>query len=95
MQANTAQYPSHQKLLGLLRTAGEELLDVPLYYTLSGLSRTLKASSPKMRMLRDAIVNAGFRVSQTHCNAEGIKTDAPPEVRSLAPSDCLLSAIAG
>jgi tRNA (guanine26-N2/guanine27-N2)-dimethyltransferase len=65
-----------------LRAAREELPDVALYYTISGLSKTVKATSPKMSVLRDAIVNSGFRVSPTHCNCEGVKTDAPPEVRS-------------
>lgn len=82
MQANKQQYPSHAKLLGLLRAVQEELPDAPLYYTLSGLCRSVKASSPKMDVLRHAIVNAGYRASNTHCNSEGVKTDAPPEVRA-------------
>lgn len=80
VQANKQQYPSHAKLLGLLRAVQEELPDAPLYYTLSGLCRSVKASSPKMDVLRHAIVNAGYRASNTHCNSEGVKTDAPPEV---------------
>ena len=46
MQANTAQYPAHAKLLGLLRAVREELVDVPLYYTISGLSKTVRFQQP-------------------------------------------------
>jgi tRNA (guanine26-N2/guanine27-N2)-dimethyltransferase len=81
VQCNKEQYPSHAKLLGLLRAAREELPDTPLYYTISGLCRTVKCTSPKMNVLHAAIVGAGYRASATHCNCEGIKTDAPPEVR--------------
>jgi tRNA G26 N,N-dimethylase Trm1 len=80
MQRNKMAYPSHAKLLGLLRAVQEELVDVPLYYTMSGLSKTLRASTPKMDALCNAIAHAGYRVSLTHCSVEGIKTDAPPEV---------------
>jgi hypothetical protein len=31
-------------------------------------------------MVRSAIYNAGFRASQSHCDADALKTDAPPRV---------------
>lgn len=80
IKANKEQYPAHAKVLGLLTAVQEELLDSPLYYTISSLARTFKATSPKMALLRNALVNAGYAASPTHCNKEGIKTDAPPQV---------------
>lgn len=92
-QGNKAQYPSHAKLLGLLRAAREELQDVPLFYTISGLCRTVKCTSPKMDVLHGAIVAAGYRASGTHCHIGGIKTDAPPEVQRPLRSSTALSKV--
>lgn len=71
----------------MLECLQEELHEVPLYYTLTGLATTLKVDTPKHDTLRNALVNAGYRVSGTHCNPNGVKTDAPPEVRCLRPVD--------
>jgi tRNA (guanine26-N2/guanine27-N2)-dimethyltransferase len=81
MQRNIHGYPAGEKLLGLLRSVLEEL-DVPLFYTMSGLSKLLRCSSPSMDALCNAITSAGYRVSLTHCSIDGVKTDAPPDVRS-------------
>jgi tRNA (guanine26-N2/guanine27-N2)-dimethyltransferase len=83
LQANPDRFPAHVKLTGMLTCVTEELPETPLYYTLSGLARTLKVESPKMEKLRNALVNAGYHVSGTHCNPAGVKTDAPPEVACL------------
>jgi tRNA (guanine26-N2/guanine27-N2)-dimethyltransferase len=82
MQRNKHEYPAGEKLLGLLRSVQEELEDVPLFYTMSGLSKVLRCNSPSMDALCNAITSAGYRVSLTHCSSEGVKTDAPPDVRS-------------
>ena len=58
----------------------EELPDVPLYYTLPSLCETVHCSSPKMDDVRSALVNAGYRVSAFHKEADAIKTDAPNSV---------------
>lgn len=83
LQATTSSFPASAKLLGLLRAVQEELPDVPLYYTNAGLSRTLRCCNMKMNVLHGAVVAAGFHSSGTHCNKDGFKTDAPPEVRNL------------
>lgn len=80
MQANPDLFASRLKICGLLRAVLEELPDAPLYYTLSSLTRTLKCQGPKLITLSNALINAGYRVSNTHCNRGGVKTDAPPEV---------------
>ncbi|KRZ77433.1 tRNA (guanine(26)-N(2))-dimethyltransferase [Trichinella papuae] len=54
-----------------------ELPDVPLYYCLSRLAGILRLPTPKQRLFRSAILNAGFRVSSSHAYPTAIKTDAP------------------
>lgn len=80
VQDNQDVFASHLKICGMLRALLEELPDTPLYYTLASLTRTLKCQGPKMVTLSNALINAGYRVSNTHCNRSGFKTDAPPEV---------------
>ncbi|XP_031492720.1 probable tRNA (guanine(26)-N(2))-dimethyltransferase 2 isoform X2 [Nymphaea colorata] len=64
----------------LARTVSKELLDVPLYVSLHSLSATLKCESPSAVMFRSAVMNAGYRMSGTHANPLGLKSDAPMSV---------------
>uniref|UniRef100_A0A1I7Z762 tRNA (guanine(26)-N(2))-dimethyltransferase n=1 Tax=Steinernema glaseri TaxID=37863 RepID=A0A1I7Z762_9BILA len=68
---------THERVMGILSVISEELHDVPLYYEHDQLMNVVK--SPVMRILniRSAILHAGYRASITHCNAKGLKTDAP------------------
>ena len=45
----------------MLAQAADELPDVPLYYVLHDLSKTMKCEPPKMAVFRSAIINAGYR----------------------------------
>ena len=58
----------------------EELPDVPLYYTLDSVSSVFKLSVPSLVDFRSALLNAGYRVSLSHCHPLSVKTDAPPSV---------------
>lgn len=58
----------------------QELPDVPLFLSLHNLCSTLKCTSPSAVMFRSAVINAGYRVSGTHVNPLGLKTDAPMDV---------------
>ncbi|KAI4456709.1 n 2 n 2 -dimethylguanosine trna methyltransferase [Holotrichia oblita] len=69
-----------QRIQGVLSVILEELDDTPLYYTLEKLSGTLHVETPPMLTIRSAILNAGYKVSYTHCNKVSIKTDAPSKV---------------
>jgi tRNA (guanine26-N2/guanine27-N2)-dimethyltransferase len=69
-----------ERLHGLLTAVSEELPDVPLYYTLPSLCETVHCVSPKMDQVRAALINAGYRVSAFHKEADAIKTDAPNQV---------------
>ncbi|PAV75256.1 hypothetical protein WR25_17696 isoform B [Diploscapter pachys] len=67
---------THNRLLGVLTTVHEELDDVPLYYEAGQMMNICKSPMPKLINVRSAILNAGFRVSGSHCCPKGIKTDA-------------------
>lgn len=58
----------------------QELLDVPLFLSLHNVCGTLKCTSPSAVIFRSAVINAGYRISGTHVNPLGLKTDAPMEV---------------
>ncbi|KAL3924840.1 MAG: hypothetical protein SGILL_000795 [Bacillariaceae sp.] len=67
------------RLQGLLTSVSEEL-DVPLYYTMPGLTQTLKSPTPTNKEFKSAIINAGYKVSGFHKEPTAIKTDAPDQV---------------
>ncbi|KAE9413858.1 hypothetical protein Angca_010106, partial [Angiostrongylus cantonensis] len=67
---------THNRLLGVLTNVSEEL-DVPLYYEHDQLFNVVKCSVPKLIAVKSAILNAGFKVSGSHCNPRALKTDAP------------------
>ncbi|GJQ72207.1 hypothetical protein Trydic_g3298 [Trypoxylus dichotomus] len=69
-----------QRIQGVLNVILEELEEPPLYYTLERLSGTLHLETPPMLIIRSAILNAGYKVSYTHCNKSSIKTNAPGRV---------------
>ncbi|CAL5223126.1 g5591 [Coccomyxa viridis] len=80
LEADKGNFQAYSKVRGLLTSASEELPDVPLYYNLHTMCKTLRVTPPGNSTVRSAIVNAGYRVSGTHANPLGLKTDAPPEV---------------
>ena len=71
---------TYQRLAGLLSLISEELKDVIFYYTLPELASTLHATTPTLGDIQAALVNAGYRVSSFHHEANAIKTDAPPKI---------------
>lgn len=58
----------------------QELSDVPLFLSLHNLCATLKCTSPSAVIFRSAVINAGYRISGTHVNPLGLKSDAPMDV---------------
>jgi len=70
----------YKELHGLLTSCEEELDDVPLYYTMSNLAHTLSCQTPPINIFKSALINAGYRVSGYHKDAEAVKTDAPCSV---------------
>lgn len=74
------RYPAFDKLHSILTAVSEELVDVPLYLNLHSMSATLKCTPPSATLFRSAVANAGYRISSSHANPLGVKTDAPMEV---------------
>ncbi|XP_061472676.1 tRNA (guanine(26)-N(2))-dimethyltransferase [Rhineura floridana] len=78
--SNPGRFRTSQRIQGILSMVMEELSDVPLYYTLDNLSKTIRCSSPSLLQFRSALLQAGYRVSLSHACKNTIKTDAPPSV---------------
>ncbi|XP_010257973.1 PREDICTED: probable tRNA (guanine(26)-N(2))-dimethyltransferase 2 [Nelumbo nucifera] len=74
------RYPAYDRISAVLTTISEELLDIPLFVSLHSLCGTLKCTSPSAVMFRSAVINAGYRISGTHVNPLGLKSDAPMDV---------------
>lgn len=79
VSANPSRFHTSERIQGVLSVITEELLDVPLYYTLDQLSSTIHCSTPSLLQLRSALLHAGFRVSLSHACRNAVKTDAPTE----------------
>ncbi|XP_062106450.1 tRNA (guanine(26)-N(2))-dimethyltransferase 2-like [Humulus lupulus] len=71
------RYPAYDRISAILTTISEELPDAPLFLSLHNLCATLKCTSPSAVMFRSAVINAGYRISGTHVNPLGLKSDAP------------------
>ncbi|XP_024975103.1 probable tRNA (guanine(26)-N(2))-dimethyltransferase 1 [Cynara cardunculus var. scolymus] len=74
------RYPAFNRISAVLTTISEELPDVPLFLSLHNLCGTLKCTSPSAVVFRSAVINAGYRISGTHVNPLGLKSDAPMDV---------------
>ncbi|KAL6994114.1 methylamine--glutamate N-methyltransferase [Sarracenia purpurea var. burkii] len=74
------RYPAYDRIYAVLTTISEELPDVPLFLSLHNLCATLKCTSPSAVIFRSAVINAGYRISGTHVNPLGLKSNAPMDV---------------
>ncbi|KAJ6845640.1 putative tRNA (guanine(26)-N(2))-dimethyltransferase 2 isoform X1 [Iris pallida] len=80
VKAMKERYPAYERISAVLTTISEELHDVPLFVSLHNLCATLKCTSPSAVMFRSAVINAGYRISGSHVNPLGLKSDAPMDV---------------
>ncbi|XP_071275071.1 tRNA (guanine(26)-N(2))-dimethyltransferase isoform X2 [Agelaius tricolor] len=80
LERSPGRFQTEPRMRGMLSVIAEELSDVPLYYTLDGLSSTVRSNTPALLQLRSALLHAGFRVSLSHACRNAVKTDAPPAV---------------
>lgn len=76
LEANKEKFATAVRLKGNLSVVANEL-PVPLMIDMPGMCRLLKCTSPPAELVRSALINAGFSVSQTHVDQAGIKTNAP------------------
>ncbi|SAL98380.1 hypothetical protein [Absidia glauca] len=76
IHANEENYGTSTRMKGMVSVIQEEL-DDPCYWTLQRLCGTLHCTSIPMLDLYSAILNAGYKVSGSHCSPKAIKTNAP------------------
>merc|ERR1712013_318456 len=73
-------YKTYSRMVGVLTLMSEELPDQPLYHVLDHLCNIIHCSPPKQAPFRSALIHAGYKVSSTHANESGFKTNAPHSV---------------
>ena len=57
-----------------------EVENTPLFWSLSSICKTLRCIAPSLTKVQTALINAGYKVSQSATNPDSIKTNAPVEV---------------
>ena len=73
-------YKTYERMIGMLTLMSEELQEQPLYHVLDHLCNIIHCSTPPQAEFRSALLHAGYRVSSTHANEGGFKTNAPHSV---------------
>lgn len=73
------KYGTKDRMLGMLTLQSEEL-DTPFFYSLPVMMSVLHCQAPPISKFVSAILNAGYKVSESHTAQSAIKTDAPMEV---------------
>lgn len=79
-RAGAGRLTAAARVGGLLRTALEELPQCPLFYEPQEFSSYVRVRCPSTPSLVGALHRLGYRCSQVHCSATGLKTDCPPDV---------------
>lgn len=74
-----SEFATFRRIEGLIHMCNEEL-NVPLFHSVDSISSALRSKMPRTNDIMSALMNAGYRVSLTHTNKTGIKTDAPNSV---------------
>ena len=86
VQADKSNFAAYSKVRGLLTSASEELPDVPLYYNLHTMCKTLRVTPPGNSTIRSAIVNAGERPCNSY--SKGCRVGIP----CMSAGGCLCGA---
>ncbi|KAG5484359.1 hypothetical protein LSCM4_07926 [Leishmania orientalis] len=79
-RASEGRLNAAARITGLVRIALEELPDCPLFYLLPDVASYVRVRCPPTPCMVGALARLGYRCSQVHCAAAGLKTDCPPEV---------------
>lgn len=79
-RASEGRLNAEARITGLVRIALEELPDCPLFYLLPDVASYVRVRCPPTPYIVGALARLGYRCSQVHCAAAGLKTDCPPEV---------------
>jgi tRNA (guanine26-N2/guanine27-N2)-dimethyltransferase len=70
-------FATSTRMIGFLTVISKEIARSPLYYDVPTITSHLKLAAPKISLIRSVIANAGYLVSQSHCNQDALKTTAP------------------
>ncbi|KAI9305590.1 N2,N2-dimethylguanosine tRNA methyltransferase [Cunninghamella echinulata] len=79
VKENEQNYGTEKRMKGMLTLIQEEL-DTPCYWTLQRLCGTVHCNTMPILDLHSAILNAGYKVSGSHCAPQAVKTNAPSNV---------------
>ena len=52
-------------------------LPYPFFYNMPHIASCLKSHTPKLELVKAALINGGFKVSECHFKTSSLKTDAP------------------
>ncbi|KAI9349626.1 N2,N2-dimethylguanosine tRNA methyltransferase, partial [Obelidium mucronatum] len=74
------KFKTHVRMLGMLTVIQEEIPDVPLFYSVDTLCQALHCQVPPLKTFFSALLNAGYKVSSSHCIPTSFKTTAPNSV---------------
>lgn len=77
---SSQKFATETRMKGMLTLISEELSDSLFYYELATLSKIISCTTPSLKNFKSALLNAGYKVSLTHCRKNSIKTDAPSAV---------------
>ncbi|KAK3098987.1 hypothetical protein FSP39_024964 [Pinctada imbricata] len=80
VEQNKDKFKTSDRILGMLTVIQEELPDQPLYYVTDDIYNTVHCTPLTMVQFRSALLNAGYRISLSHCAVNSVKTDAPAGV---------------
>lgn len=75
LDAAPERFGTAARIRGMVSVASEEL-DSLFYFTPGRISGTFQCSSPPLRNVVSALLNAGYEVSRSHCAPGSLKTTA-------------------
>jgi len=76
VKSNPGVFATEKRITGMLTVAKNELPN-PLLYEAPTLCKLFNVSTPKNTVFLSALLNAGYKISQTHASPIGFKTNAP------------------
>lgn len=73
------EFATFRRIQGMVHMCAEELGE-PLFYSRDEMARVLRTKVPGSKEIMSALANDGYKVSLSHTNKCGIKTNAPRSV---------------
>ncbi|WVQ82169.1 N2,N2-dimethylguanosine tRNA methyltransferase [Cryptococcus sp. DSM 104549] len=70
------EYKTYKRMLGMLTLASQELPE-PFFFTANRIAKSLHSAGLPLNKILSALLNAGYKISRSHCAPGAVKTDAP------------------